>query len=189
MEPLKEDEKQAQICTKCGEEKNILEFYIDYRRGTRYRRCKTCCRKQNNLRYKDGDYYKKNRERIDRDNQKWREKNKEKVAAYQSRWRKENYIPREQELYCARMARAHGCEGFHTTRDFLRLVHRFNGKCAYCGINPVDGRDHVVPNSKGGSNYIGNVLPACQFCNSSKSNKLLVEWRYREDTRFKRWCF
>lgn len=65
-------------------------------------------------------------------------------------------------------------------RDWRRLVHRHGGCCAYCGVEAEMTMDHVVPVSRGGVNTIGNILPACLTCNSSKSNKLLVEWRARK---------
>ncbi|HAT1242480.1 TPA: HNH endonuclease [Corynebacterium striatum] len=43
--------------------------------------------------------------------------------------------------------------------------------------------DHVVPLSRGGKNTIGNALPACQSCNSSKHSKLLAEWKYIKAVR------
>jgi hypothetical protein len=30
---------------------------------------------------------------------------------------------------------------------------------------------------RGGTNYEGNLTPACKQCNSSKAARLLVEWR------------
>lgn len=36
--------------------------------------------------------------------------------------------------------------------------------------------DHVIPLARGGRHGIGNVLPACQPCNSSKGARLLAEW-------------
>ena len=48
--------------------------------------------------------------------------------------------------------------------------------CAYCP-NPADTIDHVVPLVRGGTNYEGNLAPACRRCNSSKSGYTVVEWR------------
>jgi len=63
-------------------------------------------------------------------------------------------------------------------RDWLRLVNRFGGRCAYCGraARRLE-MDHVVPKKRGGQNTIGNILPACRPCNRSKWAHTLVEWR------------
>lgn len=66
--------------------------------------------------------------------------------------------------------------GTHSEADWLRTLNRFGGRCAYCP-DPATTRDHIMPISRGGSNYIGNIHPACARCNSSKGAKLLVEWR------------
>ena len=50
------------------------------------------------------------------------------------------------------------------------------GPCFYCG-EPGTSRDHVIPRSKGGSDEPSNVVIACQWCNSSKRNRTLEEWR------------
>lgn len=66
-----------------------------------------------------------------------------------------------------------------TERDWKRLVARYGGCCAYCGTPGGTSVDHVVPLSRGGRHSIGNVLPACKPCNSSKGNRLLIDWRTR----------
>lgn len=64
-----------------------------------------------------------------------------------------------------------------TRRDWRRLVARFGHRCAYCGLKRRLTVDHVIPLIRGGEHRIGNVLPACRSCNSSKKDKLLAEWR------------
>jgi hypothetical protein len=66
--------------------------------------------------------------------------------------------------------------------DWVRLVRRFNGLCAYCGVQPSTSMDHVIPLSRGGRHTIGNVLPTCVSCNSTKRNRLLIEWPRRPVT-------
>lgn len=51
--------------------------------------------------------------------------------------------------------------------------------CVYCGDGWDLCADHVVPLSKGGSNEEDNLVCACRPCNTSKSDKLLSEWRGR----------
>jgi len=66
--------------------------------------------------------------------------------------------------------------GHHSERDWIRLLNRYDGRCAYCG-EPATARDHVFPLTRGGTDTIGNILPACTHCNVSKYNLFLVEWR------------
>jgi len=61
-------------------------------------------------------------------------------------------------------------------RDVVRLVRRHGERCAYCGA-PWQHLDHVVPLERGGTHAIGNLLPACASCNTSKNRHLLAEWR------------
>lgn len=60
------------------------------------------------------------------------------------------------------------------------LLHRWQSQqraCVYCP-RPCDSIDHVVPLARGGTNYEGNLVPACGSCNSSKGARLLTEWRH-----------
>lgn len=36
--------------------------------------------------------------------------------------------------------------------------------------------DHVAPVSQGGETTVGNIIPACRSCNSSKGAKDMIEW-------------
>ncbi len=65
-------------------------------------------------------------------------------------------------------------------RDWSKLVNRYGGRCAYCGVKPETITvDHVVPVNRGGRHSIGNVLPACGSCNSAKRDVFLAEFRRR----------
>lgn len=68
----------------------------------------------------------------------------------------------------------------HSESDWVRLLARYGGMCAYCGVMPAEHRDHVVPIARGGSDAIGNILPACAHCNLSKAKSLIVEWKKRK---------
>lgn len=53
----------------------------------------------------------------------------------------------------------------------------YGGVCAYCGSSRTVTADHVVPISRGGTNFPANIRPACKSCNSSKGSKKLSEWK------------
>lgn len=80
-----------------------------------------------------------------------------------------------------RRSRKRGGMGQHSGADFRRLQARHDGLCAYCRERPGTERDHVIPVVRGGSDFIGNILPACPQCNRSKKDRLLVEWRQVRD--------
>lgn len=64
-------------------------------------------------------------------------------------------------------------------RALLRAWRAQMRRCIYCREHLADTVDHVIPLVRGGSNYEGNLVPACRSCNSSKQDRLLTEWRMR----------
>lgn len=64
-----------------------------------------------------------------------------------------------------------------TAADWTRLCARHDLCCVYCGERTSLTQDHIIPISRGGRHAEGNIVPACQPCNSSKGSKLLIEWR------------
>ena len=46
----------------------------------------------------------------------------------------------------------------------------------YCGRSPPEVKlqlDHIFPVSKGGTNKLSNLVPACFECNNGKRDKIL----------------
>ena len=85
---------------------------------------------------------------------------------------------RMREAAHRRRARLRNAETFIVTKkDCLRLVDRYRGCCAYCGEKKDLTTEHVVPLSRGGRHSVGNIVPACFRCNSSKNARFLTEWR------------
>lgn len=107
---------------------------------------------------------------------KWYANNKQLMIDRAKMWKKENTdkVNAGSRSYASRRR---GAVGSYSVNDFIRLKNIYMGLCAYCKKNKSDSIDHVVPLSKGGSNYIGNILPVCKRCNSSKGSKTLYEWR------------
>lgn len=63
-------------------------------------------------------------------------------------------------------------------RTKLRDAWIRQGKtCAYCMNATATTIDHVLPLVRGGTNYEGNLTPACKSCNSSKGYRTIIEWR------------
>lgn len=78
-----------------------------------------------------------------------------------------------------RKAKGYGATGMFTWAEFMRVYRLFGGCCAYCDtLTPLDRvqPDHVIPISRGGHNFIGNILPACPACNRSKNASTPLEW-------------
>lgn len=52
------------------------------------------------------------------------------------------------------------------------------GTCVYCGSESDEmHKDHLIPQSRGGSDEIENCISACAECNMNKSDKTPSEWR------------
>jgi hypothetical protein len=47
--------------------------------------------------------------------------------------------------------------------------------CCYCRTVPADGLDHIYPWVQGGSNDVGNLIPACTVCNSIAGQRVFRE--------------
>lgn len=120
----------------------------------------------------------------------WTEANRERIRAYarvqQARYRAEHpdstrewwaANPTRHRLYQAKRRFREANGPGVSERDWRRLVRRYDSRCAYCGARCDPHMDHVIPLKRGGQHSIGNVLPACQPCNSSKSARLLYPWR------------
>jgi len=70
-------------------------------------------------------------------------------------------------------------QGAFTADDWQRLVRAHEGRCAYCGEFAPLEPDHRVALSRGGSNDIGNILPACHRCNARKHQMSEADFRAR----------
>ena len=56
-------------------------------------------------------------------------------------------------------------------KERQRVFDKTAGRCAYCGCDITENNfviDHVKPIGFGGSNDMGNLLPACRSCNNYK---------------------
>ncbi len=100
----------------------------------------------------------------------------------QNLWRKEN---REKFLFSKRRRaiRQRGAEGSHTLTQWENLKKLYGFMCLCCKRTEPDIRltqDHIIPLSRGGSDYIENIQPLCSNCNSRKSTKSISYLPIRE---------
>lgn len=128
------------------------------------------------------DWVERNPEERKRIQVSWRRRNPEKVRIYRLldydrhpetyREAKRRYRNRYRDKHVAwwRAARARrgNALGSFTTAEWQLLVALFDNRCGYCWKGVKLEADHVVPLSKGGTNFIENILPACRSCNARK---------------------
>ena len=88
-----------------------------------------------------------------------------------------------------------------TKTERLNLLNKYNGKCAYCGVD-LKGKfqaDHINPIHRGYSDFhlekmkvvrgldiIQNITPACRRCNAFKSTFTLEKFREEISEQVKR---
>lgn len=97
--------------------------------------------------------------------------NKEYVHKQNSQWSKNNR-PRKRLLDSQYHARKLGAKGTHTLKQWNNLCKKFDYRCANCGKKRKLTEDHIIPLSKGGTNYISNIQPLCLSCNSAKRDRI-----------------
>src|SRR5687767_3459002 len=73
--------------------------------------------------------------------------------------------------------RAAGTGSHFTFAEWGTLLAAHEGHCAYCGSTERIEADHRIPLDRGGSNEIGNILPACRHCNRRKHRRTEEEFR------------
>jgi len=79
--------------------------------------------------------------------------------------------------------------GRHTPKEWYALLREHNNRCYYCGgtawPHHLLTKDHKTPITRGGSDAIDNITPACKRCNSEK-NDLTMEEFLRYESREER---
>jgi 5-methylcytosine-specific restriction endonuclease McrA len=103
----------------------------------------------------EAKYYQRNRDALKARAYAWRAANPE---AYRA-------------IVRAGRARRRGADGHHTAADVTAIAAKQRGRCICCNKRRKLEVDHIVPLSKGGSNWPHNLQLLCRPCNASKSAK------------------
>jgi hypothetical protein len=61
------------------------------------------------------------------------------------------------------------------------IREKWNHKCAYCESEQKLTIDHIIPQAKGGSNFLTNVCCCCESCNRSKAHTEWETWFKQQD--------
>lgn len=84
-----------------------------------------------------------------------------------------------------RRAREAEAEGFFTESEWGYVLETWDNLCAFCGIGDEPMTiEHWIPLSRGGTNWVENLAPACTSCNSSKNDSKVDEWTDRIYERY-----
>lgn len=108
----------------------------------------------------------------------WRLANPDKAQAAVIRWKNAH---RERVQALARLdqgrrrARIVGAPGRATIEQVKGRKEVWGNRCWICG-GCATAIDHVIPLSRGGSNWPANLRPICTSCNSKKANRLPFAW-------------
>lgn len=79
--------------------------------------------------------------------------------------------------------RKKGAEGSHTKKEWNNLKELYQFMCVCCKNQEPEieiTEDHIIPLSRGGSNYIENIQPLCRPCNARKFNRT-INYLYETD--------
>ena len=113
------------------------------------------------------EWQKANRDKVSAAGAKWRAANLDIAAARSRRWYAKNRDKvrewKRQQKH-RRRAGLRNAEGSFAAAEFAAL----GNVCAYCCREGKMTADHIVPLSRGGSNWISNIAPACSSCNGRK---------------------
>jgi 5-methylcytosine-specific restriction endonuclease McrA len=97
--------------------------------------------------------------------------NKDKVKEYRKKYFKtESGIKAISKWNRRKRVRRLGADGFYDWDICLKI---YGNKCAICkSDNKKLEADHIIPLTKGGTNWQFNIQPLCKSCNCSKYNRI-----------------
>ncbi|MGH2490488.1 MAG: HNH endonuclease signature motif containing protein [Candidatus Limnocylindria bacterium] len=106
------------------------------------------------------------------------EKDPRAALDYYKQWRLRNLERARAYVRASGNKRRAAAAGAHFNfKEWGELLRSHDGQCAYCGSTDRIEADHRIPLCSGGSNDVGNILPACRSCNRRKHRRTEEEFR------------
>jgi len=193
--------KKTKICSKCGVEQSLENFYKEKRNSDGLRTdCKKCCR------IRSKNYVLNHKDEVKKYQREYRENNKQKRINYQKQYWPKYYqnnkeaIAEKNRIYFQSPAGKLAKKKFYnsdkgkisekikrykkrsilenldehfTAQDWKEVLAEYGKKCLACGSTEHLTVDHVIPLSQGGTNTKDNLQPLCLACNCSKGVKTI----------------
>lgn len=183
---MADTDSTTRFCPKCGQHKQIDEFYISSRRKDgRCPHCKTC------MKAYSAKYRAENPDKVKLACAKWwaenQDRGRELLAAYYIA-NKDRLKPIKAEYRAANKdmfrtyvhnRRAKLASGGKLSSNIAEKLYKLQkGKCACCGLPLGDDYhlDHIMPLSMGGANYDNNIQLLRATCNQQKKAKHPVDF-------------
>jgi len=174
--PKQKEQGKTKVCSKCGETKPVNEFHkLKHGKYGVRTACKVCSKAYS------AKYYAENVEKERSRMAKWRSENAEKHLACVKKWQRAN-PDRKRAYNQRRRANKRNAPGDFTAAEWKAKLEYYGYRCRYCGIHKSETNegwleaDHAIPLSRGGANFISNIVPACRSCNASKHAKTFTEY-------------
>jgi 5-methylcytosine-specific restriction endonuclease McrA len=168
---------EVKVCTDCGVEKTINEYYKKTRGKYGVRGICKACHKLRVTMYRQTEKGKEVRQKTRfkyRHSEKGIEASKRGISKYRKTDKGKDAQKRSSHIRRAKVQDA----GTYTNEQWQERLAEYNYCCAYCykpfPVNELTV-DHMQPISRGGTNTIDNLVPACKPCNSRKKDKTPLE--------------
>ena len=176
--------EQSKSCSKCKQIKPLSKFGIHRKTNDgHYSQCFIChrqaraiqrIRRSKEIKLEQQINYQKNKEKRKAYVITWQKNNPEKFKQYQSIFKKRN---KESIAANTRRRNAKRKSNGIFVISKKELITLGQSCCFYCGSTERITIDHVIAIARGGTDSIGNLVPACKSCNSQKRHLTIMEWR------------
>lgn len=157
-------------CGECGIIKSLVEFGKKKNgAGGVQGRCNSCLTKARL------EYNIRNRSIINERNRDWRKSNPEKYKQSLYGWRDKN-PEKLRAISNRRRARRASAAGHCTAAQIDARFEYHGNRCIYCGCGGKMTIEHLIPLSRGGTNWPANIAPSCLSCNATKHDRTHAEF-------------